>query len=212
MKRWGLILDCEKEEITLDTESPHDCSQLEDETSPSNLINLTETTSPSGDHMCHIDSQEYLEQANSVFSDHESPEGERNSKVQTQTQSETTPIESNSRILDDEHEAPKPEEPPNEQEDEQETPEPEVVLETEESKEHDELIVLAESIMSKESTKSCETSKHITETELPYPSMECYGQNEGEGQYLMDEDTDFEPERTPLASEVLLLGQIPMVR
>ena len=162
--------------------------------------------------MCHTDSQEYLEQVNSVFPEHESPEEERNSEVQTQTQSETTPIESTSRILDDEHEAPKPEEPPNEQEDEQETTEPEVVLETEESKEHDELIVLAESVMSKESTKSCETSKHITETELPYPSMECYGQNEGEGQYLMDEDTDFEPERTPLASEVLLLGQIPMVR
>ena len=45
MKKWGVILDCEKEEITLDAESPHDCFQLEDERSPSNLINLTETTS-----------------------------------------------------------------------------------------------------------------------------------------------------------------------
>ena len=95
-------------------------------------------------------------------------------------------LESTSRILNDE----------------QETTEPEVVLETKESEKHDEL-------MSIESTKSCETNKHITETELPYTSIECYGQDVDEDQFLMDENTDNEPERTPLASEMLLLGQIP---
>ena len=108
MKKWGVILDCEKEEITLDAESPHDCSQLEDEKSPSNLINLTETMSPSEKYMCHTDSQEYLEQVNSVYLEHESPEEEKNSEAQTHTQGETTEpevvLESTSRILDDKHE------------------------------------------------------------------------------------------------------------
>ena len=63
--------------------------------------------------------------------------------------------------------------------------------------------------MSIESTKSCETHKHITGAELPYTSIECYGQDVDEDQFLVDEDTDNEPERTPLVSEVLLLGQIP---
>ena len=101
-------------------------------------MNLAGTTSPSGEHMCHTDSQEYLEQVNSVFLEHESPEEERNSEVQTYTQSETTEpevvLESTSRILDDEHETTKPEvvlEPICRIfDDEHETTEPEVALES----------------------------------------------------------------------------------
>ena len=105
VKRWGLILDCEKEEITLDTGAAHDHSQLEDEKFPSNLINLAETTSPSQETMCQTDSQEYLEQVNSVYPEHESPEEERNSEEQTHTQSETIPFQPTSKILENVHEA-----------------------------------------------------------------------------------------------------------
>ena len=108
MKKWGLILDSEKEEITIDTESPHDCFQLEDETSPSNLINLTETTSASGEQMYHTDSQEYSEQINLVFPGNELPGEERENEVETQIQCEAAPVELTSRILDDEQEAPEP--------------------------------------------------------------------------------------------------------
>ena len=116
MKRWGLILDCKKEEVTLDSQAQHDCFQLEDETSPSNLINLTETTSMSGEHLHHTNSQEnsvweYAEQVNSVFS-----EPGRQPETQTQSLSEPTPAASTSRA----EEANEEEEEGNEEDDDEE--------------------------------------------------------------------------------------------
>ena len=61
MRRWGLILDCKTEEVVLNQRKLQFCLQLEDETSPSNMANLTETMLTSdecmptvGDHSSSI--------------------------------------------------------------------------------------------------------------------------------------------------------------
>ena len=47
MRRWGLVLDCKTEEAVLNHRRTAVCLQLEDETSLSNVADLTETTSTS---------------------------------------------------------------------------------------------------------------------------------------------------------------------
>ena len=66
MQRWGTILDCEKEKDSLNANLWHQCFQLEDKASPSNIWSLSKTTTSIESQVPGVDN---TEQINSVFED-----------------------------------------------------------------------------------------------------------------------------------------------
>ena len=67
MKNWGIVLDCRKQELSLQADMRHQCLQLEDGKAPSNRPHLIEITTSSQSQVSGVD--ENTEQIHSVFED-----------------------------------------------------------------------------------------------------------------------------------------------